>query len=70
VNRIDEAHLDGAIDYKSENVRAHIAALCPDGIGGDFGSDILEATRVGKCEIIRFEQNQQGPTCPTRHETI
>ncbi len=42
----DRAKLDGTIDYKSEDVRARIGALCPDGVDVYFdnvGGPILEA---------------------------
>jgi len=53
---LEEAHLDGAIDYKSEVVRAHIAELCPDGVDVYFdnvGGDILEAALDNLAERAR-----------------
>jgi len=53
---LDEAKLDGAIDYKSEDVRARIAELCPDGIDVYFdnvGGDILEAALDAIAERAR-----------------
>ena len=29
---VNEAHFDAAIDYKGEDLRARLAALCPNGI--------------------------------------
>src|ERR1700736_4173694 len=29
---VDEGHFDAAIDYKSEDIRARLSALCPNGI--------------------------------------
>jgi NADPH-dependent curcumin reductase CurA len=43
---LDEAHLDAAIDYKSEDVRARIAELCPN--GGRPILDRLPATRLAR----------------------
>jgi NADPH-dependent curcumin reductase CurA len=42
----DACHLDGVIDYRSENVEARLGELCPDGINVFFdnvGGDTLEA---------------------------
>jgi len=54
---LDEAHLDAAIDYKSEDVRARITELCPDGIDVYFdnvGGDILEAALDAIAERARI----------------
>jgi NADPH-dependent curcumin reductase CurA len=54
---LDEAHLDAAIDYKSEDVRARIAELCPNGIDVYFdnvGGEILEAAIDAIAERARI----------------
>src|SRR3984893_835228 len=70
----DEAGLDGAIDYKSENVLARLKELCPKGIDIFFdnvGGDILDAAlarlamrgRVVLCGAIA-RYNEAGPCTP------
>lgn len=53
----DEAKLDAAIDYTSEDVRARIGALCPDGVHVYFdnvGGPILEAALDHVAERARI----------------
>jgi len=53
---LEEGKLDAAIDYKSEDVRARIAELCPDGIDVYFdnvGGEILEAALDAIAERAR-----------------
>jgi NADPH-dependent curcumin reductase CurA len=42
----DQAHFDAAIDYKSEDVKARVGELCPDGVDVFFdnvGGEVLDA---------------------------
>ena len=75
----DEARLDGAIDYKSEDVRARVKALCPDGVDVFFdnvGGEILEAAlaqlarfgRIVVCGAIS-RYNASGPPSGPRNYT-
>ena len=53
----DQASLDDAIDYKSENVRERIAECCPDGVDVYFdnvGGEILEAALDAIAERARI----------------
>ena len=73
---VDELGLDGAIDYKGEDVAARLEELAPDGIDVFFdnvGGDILdialenlrEGARVAICGAISQygdQQNIQGPS--------
>ena len=70
---LDVCKLDGAIDYKSENVSARIAALCPNGVDVFFdnvGGDILHAImdniaaygRVAVCgQISAYDSDLPAP---------
>ncbi len=72
---LEQARLDAAIDYKSENVAARLKALCPDGIDVFFdnvGGSILEAVlnnlamdaRIALCGMISTYNDatpQSGP---------
>ena len=69
----DEAGFDGAIDYKSEDVKARLKELCPKGIDIFFdnvGGDILDAAlaqlamrgRVVLCgAIANYNATEQPP---------
>jgi NADPH-dependent curcumin reductase CurA len=73
---IDELRLDGAIDYKSEDVGARLTALCPQGINVYFdnvGGRLLETAiahmarrgRIVLCGMISVyndAQPQPGPS--------
>jgi NADPH-dependent curcumin reductase CurA len=71
----EKAHFDGAIDYKSENVAARLAELCPRGIDVYFdnvGGEILDAclarlamkARVVLCGGISAYNEVQPPPGP------
>lgn len=69
----DELRVDAAIDYKSEDVRARLKALCPDGIHAFFdnvGGDILDAAvdnmavrgRIALCgQVSAYDSDQPAP---------
>ncbi len=70
---VDEARFDAAIDYRSEDVAARLAALCPGGIDIYFdnvGGEILDAAlarlafkgRVVLCGAIAdYNRSELGP---------
>jgi NADPH-dependent curcumin reductase CurA len=71
----DEARLDAAIDYKSEDVGARLSALCPDGIhvyfdnvGGGILETVLERialrARVVLCGGISAYNEKEPPPGP------
>ena len=72
---VEEAGLDGAIDYKSENVQQRIGELCPDGVNVYFdnvGGEILDAAlanlaqkaRVVMCGGISGYNEKEPPPGP------
>jgi NADPH-dependent curcumin reductase len=72
------AGFDAAIDYKSENVRARLKELCPDGIDVYFdnvGGDILDAAlarlamrgRVVLCGAIAAYNATEPPPGPKNY---
>lgn len=73
---VDELGFDAAIDYKNENVKSRLRALCPDGInvffdnvGGPILNDALACiathARVVICGgISRYEQTSLPPGPP------
>jgi NADPH-dependent curcumin reductase CurA len=72
---VEELGFDGAIDYKSENVRARLKELCPDGIDVYFenvGGSILEAAldnlrlraRIVLCGMISTYNNERPAPGP------
>jgi NADPH-dependent curcumin reductase len=73
-----EAGFDAAIDYKSQNVRARLKELCPDGIDVYFdnvGGDILDAAlarlamrgRVVLCGAIAAYNATEPPPGPKNY---
>ena len=71
----DELGLDGAIDYKNEDVGAALDRLCPDGIDVDFenvGGEIMDAVisrmnnfgRVALCGLISTYNQDAPPSGP------
>src|SRR5271166_930731 len=74
----DELGFDGAIDYKSENVRVRLKELCPNGIDIYFdnvGGDILDAAlarlamrgRVVLCGAIATYNATEPPPGPKNY---
>ena len=72
---IDEAGLDGAIDYKNEDVNQRLKELCPDGIDIFFdnvGGSILEAAinsianygRIVLCGAISISNSKEPRVGP------
>jgi NADPH-dependent curcumin reductase CurA len=77
---VDELGLDGAIDYKSEDVRAALREHCPDGIDLFFdnvGGEILEAAlsrlarhaRIVICGAIS-QYNASAPRGPANYMNL
>lgn len=71
----DECGIDAAIDYKSEDVSARLAALCPDGIDiyyDNVGGEILQAAvdnmarfgRIVLCGQISSYDGGESPEGP------
>lgn len=70
---LEEARLDGAIDYKNEDLGARLAELCPDGVDVYFdnvGGDMLETVmghmaqggRIACCGAIStYDQGLRRP---------
>ena len=72
---VNEAHFDGAFDYKSEDLRARLSALCPKGIdvffdnvGGAILNEVLARinlnARIALCgsnSIYDASVPQPGP---------
>jgi NADPH-dependent curcumin reductase len=72
---LDELQLDGAIDYKNEDVAARIAELCPNGVDVYFdnvGGKVLEAAigrmalrgRIALCGMISGYNDAQPTPGP------
>jgi len=72
---LDEAGLDGAIDYKNESVDERLKELCPEGIDVFFdcvGGSILEAAinhianfgRIVLCGAISVSTSSKTPVGP------
>ena len=77
----DKAHFDAAIDYKSEDVEARLAELCPDGIDVFFdnvGGEALDAAlahiargaRVVICGAISSYNLEERPPGPRNYYRI
>ena len=72
---VEQAHFDGAIDYRSEDVGKRLRALCPDGIdvffdnvGGAALDAVLEQIRLrarivlcGAISVYNAEERPPGP---------
>ncbi|WP_323039020.1 NADP-dependent oxidoreductase [Gemmobacter sp.] len=70
---VEELGLDGAIDYKSENVSARLKELCPDGVNvfyDNVGGEILQAVmenvavhaRIAVCgQVAAYDSDQPAP---------
>lgn len=79
---LEEARLNGAIDYKNEDVAARLAELCPDGVDVYFdnvGGDMLETVmghmnqggRVAVCGAIStYNQGMRRPGPSNMFEII
>jgi len=78
---IDDLGFDGAIDYKSENVRDRVRALCPDGIDVYFdnvGGEILDIAlsqinrggRIPICGAISQYNNTEPGKGPANYLSL
>jgi NADPH-dependent curcumin reductase CurA len=77
----DELGLDGAIDYKAEDVRTRLRELCPDGVNvfwDNVGGAILEAglanlamrARVVLCGAIANYNSSDRPAGPSNYMNL
>jgi NADPH-dependent curcumin reductase len=70
---VDELGFDGAIDYKSENVKKSLKALCPkgvdvffDNVGGEILDDVLTQIRMKARIVICGAISQYNNTTPVK----
>jgi NADPH-dependent curcumin reductase len=70
---VDELGFDGAIDYKTENVKKSLKALCPKGIdvffdnvGGEILDDVLTQIRMKARIVICGAISQYNNTTPVK----
>lgn len=70
---VDELGFDGAVDYKSENVKKALKQLCPkgvdvffDNVGGDILDDVLTQIRMKARIVICGAISQYNNTTPVK----
>ena len=70
---VDELGFDGAIDYKTENLKKSLKALCPkgvdiyfDNVGGDILDDVLTQIRMKARIVICGAISQYNNTTPVK----
>lgn len=70
---VDELGFNGAIDYKNENVKKSLKALCPkgvdvffDNVGGDILDDVLTQIRMKARIVICGAISQYNNTTPVK----
>ncbi len=78
---VDDLGFDGAINYKTEDVRARLKELCPDGVDVYFenvGGEITEAvldnlndfSRIALCGMISFYNDENAQPAPRNYDLL
>lgn len=78
---VDELGFDGAINYKTEDVRGRLKTLCPDGVDVYFenvGGAVTEAvldnlndfSRIALCGMISFYNDEGAQPAPRNYDLL